>query len=154
MLNRHFASGFSTSQVDQSPPLDADTISYKFSTVSCSHEDVYKLLSTIKLKTAAGLDGISSHMLQHTSYSIADFLTKLFHKFLSLGSVPSVWKLSNVSPVYKSGDPSDVYNYCPIPLISLPSKILEHLVHNRLSDYLYLNPLISPSQFGFQPGSS
>ena len=110
MLNRHFASGFSTSQVAQSPQLDADTILYKFSTVSCSHEDVYKLLSTIKLKTAPGPDGISSHMLQHTSYSIAESLTKLFNKSLSLGSVPSVWKLSNVSPAYKSGDHSDVNN--------------------------------------------
>lgn len=154
MLNSHFASCFSTPQVAQSSPSDTDKNSHELSSVSCSHEDVYKLLSTIKLKTASGPDSISSHMLRHTAHSIAEFFTQLFNKSLSLGLVPNDWKLSNITPAYKSGDPSYVSNYRPISLLSLPSKILERLVHNRLSDYLHLNSLISTSQFGFRPGSS
>ena len=91
-------------------------------------------------KKAAGPDGISSHMLQHTSHSIAEFLTKLFNKFLSLGSVPNVWKLSNVSPVYKTGDPSNVYNYYPISLLSLILQTDINTITNWMSSAgLFLN---------------
>ena len=152
-MNRHFASSFSTSQFAQSPPLDADTSSQlspvhmKMSTSCC-------LLSSWKLPLV-----LTAYPVSDTCYSI--HLTRLLSSLLSYSTSFYHWAQSqmsgnypmSVSPAYKSGDPSDVYNYCPISLLSLPSRG-EHLVHNRLSDYLHLNSLISPSQFGFQPGSS
>ena len=38
--------------------------------------------------------------------------------------------------------------------LTLPSKILERIVHNRLLDYLLSNNILSNRQFGFRPGSS
>ena len=96
------------------------------STISCSPEDVYKLLIQVKVRTAPGPDGISSHMLRHTAHVITPTLMKLFNSSLSLGVVPTDWKISNVTPVFKSkGDPQCVLNYRPISLLSLLSKILE-----------------------------
>ena len=64
------------------------------------------------------------------------------------------WKLSNVTPILKSGDPSLVNNYCPISLLSLVSKVLKHIVHQRVSEYLRTHHLLSCCQFGFRAGSS
>ena len=52
------------------------------------------------------------------------------------------------------GSFSSVSNYRSISLLPLPSKLLEHIVHNRLMKYLLCNDLLSPCQFGFCPCSS
>ena len=122
--------------------------------ISCSSEDIRKLLTSMPSKTASGPDGISSQMLKISASSVAPQFSALFNLSLSSGSVPTDWKLSNITPVYKAGDPSLVSNYRPISLLSLPSKILERIVHNKLLDYLLSNSLLSRSQFGFQPSSS
>ncbi len=94
-------------------------------------------------------------MLRNTARSIAPQLTALFIQSLSQGQVPSAWKLSNVTPVHKSGDKAAVSNYRPISLLSLVSNVLERIVHNRITDYLSLNKLLSNNnQFGFRSGFS
>ena len=93
-------------------------------------------------------------MLRNTATAIASSLTKLFNRSLSLGQFPTDWKLSNITPVPKGGDPKLVSNYRPISLLSLPSKILECIIYNRLLSHLLTNSLLSNSQFGFRPCSS
>ena len=93
-------------------------------------------------------------MLQGTASAIASSLTDLFNRSLSLGQVPVDWKLSNITPVPKGGDLKLVSNYRPISLLSLPSKILERIVYNRLMSHLLSNSLLSNLQFGFRPCSS
>ena len=93
-------------------------------------------------------------LLKISASSVAPQLSALFNLSLSSGSVPTDWKLSNITPVYKAGDPSLVSNYCPISLPSLPSKILERIVYNKLLDYLLSNSLLSRSLFGFWPSST
>ncbi len=94
-------------------------------------------------------------MLKNTSHTISTSLTDLFNLSLSSGIVPTDWKLSNIIPVFKGkGDPHHVSNYRPISLLSVPSKIIERIVHNRVLKYLISNSLLSSKQFGFRPGSS
>ena len=54
----------------------------------------------------------------------------------------------------KSGDKSLVTNYRPISLLSIPSKVLKRIVHNRLLQHLTTNSILSLRQFGYRPGSS
>ena len=115
---------------------------------------MFCLLSTYKAKTASGLDGISSAMLRGTAESMYPILTALFNCSLRQGVVPSDWKISNVIPIPKSGDPSLATNYRPISLLSLVSKVLEHLVHSKLLNYIIQNNLLADCQHGFRPGSS
>ena len=105
-------------------------------------------------KTASGPDGISSRMLRSTAYAISSPLTNIFNLSSSIDQIPDNWKTSNIVPVYKSGNPKLVSNYRPISLLSLPSKLLERIVHTRLMQHLLLNNLLSSAQFGFSPHSS
>jgi retron-type reverse transcriptase len=70
------------------------------------------------------------------------------------GTVPSQLKIAKVIPVYKSGDRRMVENYRPISLLNVFSKIFEKVVHNRLTTFLNINNIISPSQFGFRKSHS
>ena len=108
------------------------------------------MLHALKTKISTGPDGISSHMLKNTAFSISTSLCKLFSLSLSTGYFPTEWKCSSITPVYKSGDESLASNYRPISLLSIPSKILEGIVHTR---HLIENSILSPRQFDFQPGS-
>ena len=58
------------------------------------------------------------------------------------------------NPIPKSSVLSHCSNYRPISLLSLPSKILERIVHNRVSEFLLKHNLLSRVQFSFRSHSS
>ena len=126
----------------------------KLDSISCSAEDNYHLLTTMKIKTACGADGMSSTMLRNTASSISPFLCKLFNNSLSTGLVPSDWKVSNIVPIPKGADAAQCINYRPISLLPLVSKILERIVHSHLLHFLLKHKRLSSLQFGFRPKSS
>ena len=63
-------------------------------------------------------------------------LTVIFNQSLQTGIVPSVWKFSNVTPIYKRGDKSDLGNFRPISVVPVVAKLLEKLIANQLRSYL------------------
>ena len=153
LLNNFFASCFTEPQRQHScsfPQPPSPTLS----SVTCTHDEVFKLLSTHKVNTATGPDGISSIMLRGTATTITPALTTLFNLSLSSSTVPDEWKMSNVTPIFKSGDASKASNYRPISLLSLISKALERCIHSRVMEFLLQNKLLSDCQFGFRPKSS
>ena len=60
--------------------------------------------------------------------SINSYTTPPFSLSLNNGIVPTEWRLHAITPVFKSGDKSNVKNYRPISLLSNISKALERLV--------------------------
>ena len=66
---------------------------------------------------------------------------------LKYASIPSVWKICKIIPVFKAGDSNPVTNYRPISVFSNTSKILERLIYNKKINFV--SKTISPVQFGF-----
>jgi len=123
--------------------------------ITCDWTDVMKAIKHLRHNTASGPDGISATMPKGCCSSIGGRLARLFNNTsYSTGKIPSAWKISSVTPIHKKGDASLVQNYRPISLLSLVGKLQERLVHNLLLDHLLGRGAISPSQFGFRPGSS
>ena len=152
MLNSYFTPNFSTcSNLPSTTP--SPTAIPTLSDISCSNAEVYQLLKSLKIKTASGPDDISNRMLRGYASTISSYLSTLFNLSLSTGIVPTAWKTSNITPVYKDGDPKLVSNYCPISLLSIPSKLLERIIRNKLMNDLLSNSIISRQQFGFRPQS-
>ena len=100
LLNSFFCSWFSQKQ-EFTPNLHLSSDMPKLDSISCSAEDIYHLLTTMKIKTVCGADGMSSTMLRNTASSISPFLCKLFNNSLSTGLVLSDWKVSNIVPIPK-----------------------------------------------------
>ena len=153
LLNRFFASCFTCPSSTKSHLNHVSNIS-TLENITVHEPDVQKLLSQHKTNTATGPDGISGHMLQNTSSGISTNLTKIFNLSLYHQKVPSNWKISHVNPIPKGKDIHLCSNYRPISLLSLPSKILERVVHSHISKFLAANKLLSNVQFGFRPRSS
>ena len=153
LLNAYFAHVFSTHHAPEPKTLHLHPTVRELSNITCTESEVYDLIRVLPNKTASGPD-ILSNMLKGTIDAIVPSITNVFNLSLSSGTVPDDWKRSNVTPVYKSGDPKLASNYRPISLLSLPSKILERIVYNKLLHYLTSDSLLSNYQFGFRPGNS
>ena len=78
----------------------------------------------------------------------------IINKSLSLDIIPDLWKISKVTPLYKSDSKSDFNNYSPVSILPCLSKVLEQVVDPRISRYLEKHCLIKSSRFGFCPRRS
>ena len=112
--------------------------------------DVFGYLLKIDSNKSTGVDGISSRMLKLAAPIIAPSITKLINLSFSLNVFPSRWKTAKVTPIFKSGDPTDVTNYRPISVLPILSKIAERHVHNAVYSFLCENDLIYIRQSGFR----
>ena len=65
-----------------------------------------------------------------------------------------MWKVANVTPIYKKGDKQLAKNYRPISLLPICGKIFEKIVFGQLYSYLSGNGLLTKNQSGFRPGDS
>ena len=98
--------------------------------------------------SAPGLDGLRySTFQQHFPWWRA-MLLDFFNLLLSWNVVPSVWKLSQVVPVFKDGDPADPDRYRPISLASCAFKVFERLIHGRIAPHICNR--LDDSQGGFR----
>ena len=126
LLNAQFVSVFQSALDDVSNEVPM------LREVVCSDSEVFDELRKLRPDVAIGLDDIFSMVLRSCAQSLCYPLTSIFNLSLSQGVVPDDWKISNVTPVYKSGDTALTSNYRPISLLSLYSQILERIIHNKL----------------------
>ena len=68
--------------------------------------------------------------------------------------MPSCWKIANVCPIFKKGDPAVASNYRPISLLNTIEKVFERILHKHLFNFLRDNSFFAPTQSGFLPGDS
>ena len=78
----------------------------------------------------------------------------MFNLSFEVGIFPSNWKKATVIPLFKSGDRDNVGNYRPISLLPLPGKLIEKIVHHKLSTFLETKDILSEKQSGFRKGFS
>ena len=76
----------------------------------------------------------------------------MFNLVYNVGCIPSEWKTSNVVPIHKKDDKSDIKNYRPISLISLVVKVFERIMYEELLNRT--ENKIDPRQHGFLKNKS
>ena len=104
------------------------------------------------------------YTLASGQFQVFSCLLLMQHKFVgfqnlnenktSSGVVPVVFKMSRVTPIYKSGEVTDTVNYGPIATLSSFSKVLEQLIYNQLYQFLPKKYIIYKYQFGCRKGYS
>ena len=78
----------------------------------------------------------------------------IIRNILLTSTYPDMWKLANVTPIFKKGDKQLIKNYRPISLLPICGKIFEKIIFNNLYNYLNANNFITKNQSGFHPGDS
>ena len=91
-------------------------------------------------------------MLLLCDQSVVLPLKIIFKNILKKSTYPEIWKLANVTPVYKKNDKQLIKNYRPISLLPICGKLFEKIIFNNLYKYLNTNNLITKNQSGFRPG--
>ena len=122
--------------------------------ISIRKDEIVSLIRNLNPNKASGSDGISGQMLLACDDSIVTPLKLIFENILNSSIYPEVWKLANVTPIYKKGDKQSIVNYRPISLLPICGKIFEKIMFNNLYSYLNVNNLITKNQSGFRSGDS
>jgi len=122
--------------------------------IPIENEDIISLIRKLNPNKANGSDGISGQMLLLCDDSVILPLRIIFNNILSTAIYPDMWKLANVTPVFKKGDKQLIKNYRPISLLPVCGKIFEKIIFNNLYNHLTTHNLITKNQSGFRPGDS
>ena len=122
--------------------------------VNILDEDILMLIRKLNPNKASGSDGISGQMLLICDESVVLPLGIIFKNILDTSVYPDLWKVADVTPIFKKEDKQLIKNYRPISLLPICGKIFEKLVFNKLYSYLSANNLITKNQSGFIPGDS
>ena len=116
----------------------------KIEYVPIENEHIVSLIRKLNPNKANGSDGISGQMLLVCDDSVVLPLGNI----LSTGTYPDIWKLANVTPIFKKGDQQLIANYRPISLLPLCGKIFEKIIFNTIYKHLTTHHLIIKNQSG------
>ena len=112
--------------------------------------EVYKIINSLPNKSSEDCYGLSSLLLKVVNAVVCDLPADQFNRGIDENKFPEVLKLAKVLPFHKSGDRIDAGNFRPISLLPIISKVFEKLLLKRIEDFLNVNWVLSPSQFGFR----
>ena len=149
-MNRIFAEAFTKSTIQEFSTCSQSHLNEAWNPV-CNQTIVNYHLKALKSGKAAGNDNLTPRLLKATADILVNPLTHLFSLSLSSCKVPELWKTAHVVPVPKKSC-STVYDFRPISLLPLPSKILEKIVLTSVKEKIIST--YGSNQFGFRPGSS
>ena len=86
---------------------------------------VLKEFKALKRQKAPGIDELPPGLLKDCADIIAGSLAYTIYLSIKTSTVPSVWKIAKITPVFKSGDLTKPENHRPISILPIASKILE-----------------------------
>ena len=116
------------------------------------YDDILSVVSSLKISDSSGPDGIPPNFVINCIYSLLLPLKLIFQESLLSCTFPDLWKISFITPIFKSGEEGNVANYRPISILCTFSKILEGIFQCKL--YNRVSKLICPNQHGFVKGLS
>ena len=122
--------------------------------ITIQSDEILSLIRNLNPNKASGSDGISGHMLLLCDNSVVLPLKIIFENILKSSTYPDIWKLADVTPIFKKNDKQLIKNYRPISLLPICGKLFEKILFNKLYNYFTANNFITKNQSGFRPGDS
>ena len=129
-----FAKNFSkNSYLDDSGvslPVFPSRTNLKQHNISITPKMVKRVITNLDSSKASGPDCIPVVVLNNCEPELSYILAKLLNNCLKESCIPDCWKVSLVVPVFKNvGQRSTAKNYQPVSLLSVISKVVDHLDH-------------------------
>ena len=123
----------------------------RWKTINLSSECSCKEININKL---SAIENISSTIFKIAFLVLSTQFTFILNLSLQTMKVPDIWKITSVTPLFKSGNTSHCNNYRPISQLPLPGKLLEKLVHKKKSTFLEEHKILNPNQGGLRKNQS
>ena len=125
----------------------------KIERLPIGNDDIISLICKLNPTKANGSDGISGQMLLLCDDSVILPLRIIFCNILSTAIYPDIWKLANLTPIYKREDKQLIQNYRTIFPLAICGKIFEKIVFNNLYKHLTTHYL-TKTNLRFRPDDS
>ena len=122
-MKEHFQSVFTTE--DDNVPYFQLRTNKILDSFDFTEEKVRKHLHHIKEGKNICPDDIHLKFLLEVADLITDPIVRMFNLSFNKMELPSIWKMSNVTPLFKKGSKQDAGNYRPISLTCILCKIME-----------------------------
>ena len=126
----------------------------ELTSMEITREKVLKKLKGIKINKSPGPDQIHPRVLHEIAEAIAEPISIIFNTSLKTMTVPTDWKLANVTAIHKKDKKTIPSNYRPVSLTSVICKLMESFICEEITRHLKNNNLFSTQQFGFITGRS
>jgi hypothetical protein len=138
-----------TSLIDLSPPVIPPKLN--IFTAATSEEIAHAISKSSD--AYCSLDPIPTNLLKSCLPALILPIKNIVNLSLSEGIFPDSYKNAIVTPLYKkhSLPHEDLSSYRPISNLNFISKIIERIIHTRLSNHLKTFPSLSPFQSAYRP---
>lgn len=97
---------------------------------------------------------IPYYLIKIASDVLTEPVTYIINESIKKGVVPDAFKISCITPIFKSGDKTDPSNYRPISILPSLNKILERIIYDQILNYLDQHKILNNNQFGFRKNHS
>lgn len=115
-----------------------------------SQDEVLKEVNALSDNKSSGFINVNSKVLNLCLKCCIPGFTDLLNLCIDSGIFPNSWKEGIVDPIPKGDKIKSLGNIRPISLLPSPGKVLEHIVHRWMYEYLIKHSLLSPKQTGFR----
>ena len=100
------------------------TESKKLIDVEVTRELVVRKIDKMKKFKSPGPDEVYPRVIRECKEVVSEPLVNIFRKLVDLGEIPSMWSQANVVPIFKKGHRALIFNFRPVSLTSIVSKLL------------------------------
>jgi len=121
---------------------------------SLAEDEISEAVIRMRLKKAAGVDGIPMEAWRFGGLAVKKGLTEVIQKVWKDAKIPEEWRTSIIVPLYKNGDPNVIPNYRGISLLCTAYKIYAEIIRRRLVEEVEEKKALPESQMGFRKGRS
>lgn len=116
--------------------------------------EVKNVILSLDDDKSPGADNVTVYALKQCVNEISGHISSLANRIFETQIYPSVLKIAKLIPIFKCGDIKLTCNYRPISLLSILNKILEKLLHRRMTEFLVSNNFFYKFQYGFRSKSN
>ena len=122
--------------------------------IEATQEEIIDISKKININKSSGMAHIPTWILKRAFITKSDIVTNIVNSSFTACKCPDLWKVAGVVPLQKDGNKQLVSNLRPSSRLPVQSKIIEKIVHSKISEYLNNLDLLCKEQGGFRKGHS
>ena len=112
--------------------------------------EFYNHLKKLKLKKAAGPDGIKAESILFADEETIRKIHRIFNHCIQGNRIPNEWRDAKIFPLHKKGDPREASNYRGISLVNIVYKLYANVIVERLEKFVEESNILPDCQNGFR----
>jgi hypothetical protein len=116
--------------------------------------EVKSIINALDTGKASGLDNISPFLWTQISEECSEHVSILINQMFDMSIYPPKLKETQVIPIHKKESKLSKLNYRPVSITNSLDKIVEKAIQHQIQEFLEIEKVLDPFQYGFKKGRS